>query len=151
MSTSRPRSIAKILEQVGSSGQPSLPERVRQLAEFERRVQACLAPDLAQHCRVAGIVRDCLRLATDTPAWAARLRFQGPRLLQQLARQSGLSLNAVQVRIIPPVSQHTPPARKLCLTAENARLLQQTAQAIKDPGLARALERLARHRTAPKR
>jgi len=150
MSTSRPRSIAKILERVGISGQPSLPARVRELGELERQVQACLAPDLARHCRVAGIVQGCLRLATESPAWAARLRFQGPRLLQQLARQRGLNLNAVQVRIIPPVLEPAPPARRLCLTAANARLLQQTAQTIADPGLAQALSRLARHRSKPK-
>ena len=146
MSTSRPRSIAKILERVGISGGPSLPTRVRELGELERQVRACLAPDLARHCQVAGIVQGCLRLATESPAWAARLRFQGPRLLQQLARQRGLNLNAVQVRIVPPVSEPTRPARRLSLTAANARLLQQTAQTIADPGLAQALGRLARRK-----
>lgn len=151
MSTRYPRSIAKIIEQVGSSGHSSLSAQVRQLAAFERQVKGCLPADLAEHCQVAGLRDGCLRLATDSPAWAARLRFQAPRLVQQLTHQGATGLRSVQVRIIPPTKQPMPPARKAHLATENAQLLEQTAEAIEDPGLAQALRRLARHRTGPRR
>lgn len=151
MSTKYPRSIANIIEQVGISGHSSLTAQVRQLAVIERQVRACLPADLAEHCQVAGIGDGCLRLATDSPAWAARLRFQGPRLLKQLTHQGLTALRTVQVRIIPLAAKPAPPSRKPHLANENAQLLEQTAKAIDDPGLAQALRRLARHRAGPKR
>lgn len=151
MSTRYPRSIAKIIEQVGISGHSSLTAQVRQLAALEQQVRACLAADLAEHCQVVGIRDGGLRLATDSPAWAARLRFQAPRLVQQLMRQGMTGLQSVQVRIIPPTKKPALSVRKVHLATENALLLEQTAQAIDDPGLAQALSRLARHRTGPQR
>lgn len=151
MSTKHPRSIAKIIEQVGISGHSSLTAQVRQLAVLEQQVRTCLPADLAEHFQVAGLRDGCLRLATDSPAWAARLRFQAPRLVQQLTLQGTTGLRSVQVRIIPPSKQPMPPVRKVHLAAENALLLEQTAQAIEDPELAQALRRLARHRTGPRR
>lgn len=148
MSTQRPRSIAKILEQVGISGHLPISVKARQLADFSQQVQACLPADLAGHCRVIGLRDGCLRLATETPAWAARLRFQAPRLVQQLRQRGAVTLHTVQVHVAPPAAPRTPPVRKLRMTAENARLLEQTARAIDDPGLARALARLARRGTA---
>jgi hypothetical protein len=151
MSTKYPRSIAKIIEQVGISGHSSLTAQVRQLAVIERQVRACLPADLAEHCQVAGFGDGCLRLATDSPAWAARLRFQGPGLVKQLTTQGMAALRTVQVRIIPLVVKPTPPSRKPHLATENAQLLEQTAKSIDDPGLAQALRRLARHRSGPQR
>lgn len=144
MSTQRPQSIGRILEQVGSSGHLPIAVKARQLADLSHRVQACLPADLAEHCRVIGLRDGCLRLATETPAWAARLRFQAPRLIQQLRQRGAVALHTVQVQITPTAARREAPARKPRMTAENARLLEQTARAIEDPGLARALARLAR-------
>lgn len=122
--------------------------KARQLADLGQRVQACLPAELAGQCRVIGLRDGCLRLATDTPAWAARLRFQAPRLVQQLRQRGAVTLHSVQVQISPAATPRTPPTRKPRMTTENARLLEQTARAIEDPGLARALTRLARRGAA---
>lgn len=148
MSTQRPRSIAKILEQVGTSGQLPISAKARQLTDLTQRIRACLPADLADHCRVIGLREGCLRLAAESPAWAARLRFQAPRLVQQLRQRGAATLHTVQVQIAPAAAPRTPPSRKPRMTAENARLLEQTARAIEDPGLARALTRLARRGAA---
>ncbi len=151
MSTKYPRSIAKIIEQVGISGHLSLTAQVRQLAAIDRQVKACLPADLAKHCQVAGYGNGSLRLATDSPAWAARLRFQALQLVKQLTNQGMAGLHSVQVRIIPQAIKPKLPSRKPHLATENAQLLEQTAKTIDDPGLAQALRRLARHRSGPKR
>ncbi|MBI5461916.1 MAG: DUF721 domain-containing protein [Gammaproteobacteria bacterium] len=145
MSTRTSRSIAKILEQVGKSDPAGLPVEARRLAGLERQVRACLPQELADHCHLAGIRDGCLRLVVDSPAWAARLRFQEPQLIRNWVRQGGGEIRRVQVRVAPQEQAPTPPARHLILTAESARLLEQTARGIADPGLAQALRRLARH------
>lgn len=144
MSTRTPRSIAQILEQVGNSDLRTLSARSRQAAELETRVLACLPADLAEHCRVGGISEGCLRLLVPTPAWAARLRFEAPQLVKSLLQQGATTIRSVDVRIAPPATPRTAPERHLRLSADNARLLEQTARAVTDPQLALALARLAR-------
>lgn len=148
MSTQRPRSIARILEQVGTSGHLPISAKARQLTDLTRRIRDCLPAELAGHCRVIALRDGCLRLATESPAWAARLRFQAPRLIRQLRQRGAVTLHVVQVQIAPAVAPRPLASRKPRMTAENARLLEQTARAIEDPGLARALARLARRGAA---
>lgn len=144
MSTRSPRSIAKILEQVGNSDLRSLTARGRQIADLEHQILACLPAELSGNCRVGGISDGCLRLFTATPAWASRLRFEAPQLLQILARLGITSVRSVQVRITPAASASSAPVHSVRLSQDNAKLLEQTARAIRDPRLAQALARLAR-------
>lgn len=145
MSTRTSRSIAKILEQVGISNPAGLPVQARRLVEIERQVRACLPQDLAEHCQVAGIRDGCLHLFADSPAWAARLRFQEPQIIQAWRRHGSGELRKTQVRVLPQAqSPRDPVTRKLTLTAANVQLLEQTARGIADSRLAQALRRLAR-------
>lgn len=144
MSTRTSRSIAEILDQVGSSDLRALSARGRQAAELERRVLACLPLDLSQACRVGGLSNGRLRLFVATPAWAARLRFEAPRLLKSLQQQGTTAIREVQIRVTPATTPPPAPQRRVQLSADNARLLEQTARAMTDPRLAQALARLAR-------
>lgn len=144
MSTRTPRSIAQILDQVGNSDLRALSAQGRLAADLERRILACLPPDLAAECRVGGISQGRLRLLAPTPAWAVRLRFEVPRLLKSLQLHGKTAICDVQVRIAPPTAPRPAPLRHVRLSADNARLLEQTARAIADPCLAQALARLAR-------
>lgn len=144
MSTRTPRSIGQILDQVGNSDLRALSVRSRQAAELECRIRACLPTDLAAECRVAGISDGRLRLLAATPAWAARLRFEAPRLLKSLQLQGTTAIREVQVRVTPPSAPRPAPLRPVRMSSDNARLLEQTARAIADPRLAQALARLAR-------
>lgn len=142
--TRKPVSIGRILERFGTSEHSDIPHKVRALAVLENRVLSLLPPEFAPHCRVAGLTGGRLLLVADTPAWAARLRFQGTHLVQHLGRVGTVTVRTVQVRIIPPVDETKPAPRRTRLSAENARLLEQTAKGIQDPRLAQALTRLAR-------
>lgn len=144
MSTRTPRSIAQILEQVGNSDLRSVSTRGRQLRDLERQVLASLPAELAGHCRVGGLADGCLLLFAATPAWASRLRFEAPRLHKLLARKGLASIRSVQVRIIPEAEARSLAPRKLRMSRDTARLLEQTARAVQDPRLAQALARLAR-------
>jgi hypothetical protein len=144
MSTRTPRSIAQILEQVGNSDLRTLSVRSRLAADLERQVLACLPAELAGQCRVGGVSEGCLRLLAPTPAWAARLRFEAPRLVKSLLQQGATAIRSVDVRIAPPATPRVAPERHIRMSPDNARLLEQTARAISDPRLAQALARLAR-------
>lgn len=145
MSTQKPIPIVKILERVSVSEHARLALQIRQHAELEKKILSLLPVDLAPHCRVAGLTDGQLRLTTTNPAWAARLRFQSARLVQQLKSQGAVTVRTVLVRIVPASTTRRVPQSSLRLSPDNARLLEQTASAIQDPGLSAALNRLARH------
>ena len=152
MSTQKPISVANILERISTSGHSSIALRARQIAEIEHKIIGLLPENLASQCRVAGLADGRLKLVCDSPAWAARVRFQGARLVQQLTRNGSVTVRTVQVRVLPTAENRPEPlARRARMTAENARLLRQTAEAIADPNLARALARLAGRGTDSKR
>lgn len=142
--THKPVSMSRILERFGTSEHSAIPHKVRALAVLERQILSLLPPEFAPHCRVAGVTGGRLLLVADTPAWAARLRFQGTQLVQHLGRVGTVTVRTVQVRIIPPIDETRPAPRRIRLSAENARLLEQTAKGIRDARLAQALTRLAR-------
>lgn len=145
MSAHTSRSIAKILERVGTSNLAGLSIQAQRLVELERQIRACLPQELAEHCQVAGIRDGCLNLFADSPAWAARLRFQEPQIIQAWRQRGGGELRKIQVRVLPQAQPPRGPAkRKLTLTEANVQLLEQTARGIPDARLAQALRRLAR-------
>jgi hypothetical protein len=94
---------------------------------------------------VAAVLQgDRLTLFADSPAWGSRLRFMAPRVAGSL-RGEAPALRTVKVRVLPgsapPPRRPRAPAR---LSASSARILDEVAGDISDPGLRAALQRLAR-------
>jgi hypothetical protein len=96
---------------------------------------------------VAAVSADVLTLGTDSQAWASRLRFLEPQILQS-ARDAGLPpARRVRLRVDPtwrpaptPRPDAAPPARTPAAGAALAAL----AAGEPSPALAAALRRLAR-------
>ena len=134
------RTCATLLEQVAAKAIG----HARTLQQLERLVRAALPADLAAHCSVMNLKKETLVLATDSPAWAARLRFAVPGLVKQLQCQLSTPLTRAEIRV-RPVSQEIqesarhPPA----LSMASATLLARTAEGIENPALREALYRLA--------
>ena len=120
----------------------------QRLEQIERLLQRFLEPPLGEHCRVANLRQGRLLLQADASAWATRLRFQAPALIDRLRRAlPGEPLKSVQVQVCPPAT----PARQArrasaLLSTENAEALRAMAAGIADPGLKAALLRLSTHR-----
>jgi hypothetical protein len=129
----------------GGPGLRCLLERAAELQRLTEAVRALLPMPLDEHCRAASLHGDALVLVCDSPAWATRLRYQAPSLLDELQRRCGLRARTLRVRVspeeTPPIA---PPRRRLRLSAASAELLEQTAQATEDTALRAALLRLAR-------
>jgi len=133
---------------MGSSSEGALGRtlaRAASLRALDRLLRACLDPPLSDHCRAAGVRSGRLLLQADSPAWGARLRYAGPRLLACLRQRSDYDLAEVTIRVEPanePTPVQRPPLR---LSADSAELLRATAETIPDAELRAALQRLARH------
>ncbi len=141
MPNDQPRSVAELL----SSGPlPRLLDHARLLARLQQALQTALPADLAPHCRVLNLRNQTLTLAAQGSAWAARLRYQVPALLQHFARQRTVTVRTIRVKVAGPTAKpQEKPKRNAHLSPSNARLLEQTASALQDPGLRAALLRVA--------
>jgi hypothetical protein len=108
-------------------------------------VQARLAPPLDQHCRYADLDNGRLTLVTDSPVWAARLRFLAPELLTGLHETHGV-IKECRVRVQPtslPTRAPTQAHRAIAMPPAAARLLLAAAEAQAGTELGLALRRLA--------
>ena len=141
MPTHKPVSIAKLFS---GGALPRLLDHSRALAQLDRALHKALPDPLKEHCHVVNLRGQTLTLAADSPAWAARLRYQSRTVLQHLARMQTVTVRTITVRIAParPPRQEKP-KRQAQLSATNARLLQQTANALTDPRLRAALLKVA--------
>ncbi|TNF57176.1 MAG: DUF721 domain-containing protein [Gammaproteobacteria bacterium] len=108
-------------------------------------VQTQLAPSLAQHCRFADLEEGRLTLVTDSPVWAARLRFLAPELLAALRGSWGEILDC-RVRVQPTSGPPYPPTSSRAgvpLSPATRQLLLDAAEVQAGTDLGLALRRLA--------
>jgi len=117
------------------------------LAQAELLLAEVMPAELNGRWGVTNLRQGELVLYTASPAWAARLRFLAPGLLQRLGEQAdSLGIDRIRVRVCLPPSRDRPTSRpRPRLSARSARLLEQVAEDMEDEGLRAALRRIARH------
>jgi len=105
-------------------------------------VSGVLPAALRAHCRLANVREGTVVMTADSPVWAARLKYLGPTLLEQLRRGHGLEGKELRVRIAPAAVPETPPLRRPVMPAAAGDALRSLAEHESDPDLAAALRRL---------
>ena len=74
-------------------------QRAQAMADLAQRLAAAMPDDLKGGIRAANVRDDGeLVVIADTPAWAARLRFEGDKLLAA-ARAAGERVTVISVRV----------------------------------------------------
>ena len=118
--------------------------QVRVLQQLQQLLDNHLPQPLAGHCRVAALDQEVLTLHTDSPAWAAKLRFQTADVLK-IVRDNGTfgSINTIRVKARPPESKPPAPVPGAQMSPNTARLLRDIAASIEDPELRASLLRLS--------
>ncbi len=113
------------------------------LMQLQRRLRDLLPSPLAEHCHVANARGRTIIVYVDSAAWATQLRFLSDQLAKTLLGEGGGRLKVrVRPSSRPSAPRKTRPAPRL--SPDNARLLRESAGAISDEALGRALRRLAR-------
>ncbi|MEZ5542487.1 MAG: DUF721 domain-containing protein [Pseudomonadota bacterium] len=97
----------KIQDIIGSRAQSRLVRQARLLLDIDAQLQQLLPDSLRPHCRLLSVNGNKLVLAADSPAWAARLRFQTHQLLRQLRLPGNVRLRGIRIRVRPPEAGHT--------------------------------------------
>lgn len=91
--------LKNLLNPSGIGELADMVQRAQSMAELAGRLSAALPDELQAGIRAAN-VRDGgeLVVIADSPAWAARLRFEGDRLLAA-ARDAGERVETISVRV----------------------------------------------------
>ena len=119
--------------------------KAKQLEKLTRLIKASLPVNCQEHVQVADIRDYQLVLMTDSPAWSSRLRLYSQNMIQMLKEHTNIEVNRVQIKLSQPKKVIDKPVRaRRYLNKNTARMIQQTAEAIDDPDLQRALKNLAK-------
>lgn len=143
-----PSPLSQLLHKASNSSLNRILARAKGLQQLERRLLQCLDIEAATHCRLLNIEQGECVLGVDSAAWASRLRYQLPNLLECARRLEGLSgLRHIRLSLQEPTTPLTEaslpkrPAQRL--SRESAMAVNECARHIEHEGLRHALQRLA--------
>lgn len=146
MKRSGNQSIGQFLRGIKSGRGQSLPQTLAAHQALEKRLLRHLPMPVREHCRLGQIRDNTLIIFVDSAAWATRLRFMATQIVKQLQRDDSVTLNRLEVRILPqnmPSTSAAPVRAPARLSVENANLISSLARGVDDDKLSRALQRLA--------
>ena len=125
---------------------PPLLNRAAQLSNLQQKLRNELEPPLSEHLFVANFNNAIMTLYTDSPAWAAKLRYNISSILKIAQTRCGLAdLRSVRIKVILPENRITDTKRKIELSDQSKRLILNAAETTKDPLLRSTLFRLSRN------
>ncbi|CAN5214667.1 hypothetical protein BH10PSE19_BH10PSE19_22510 [soil metagenome] len=89
MTTKPEKSIQTILAGQNSFLEPIF-QQLQQINTLDALLQSFLDAELRPYCRVANLRDGCLVIQAENSAWATRLRYALPQLLQQFRTEGNL-------------------------------------------------------------
>ena len=97
------KSLSELLA-VGGKRLSRLVEQAAERSQVLEQVRAALPARLAQAVVSAGITQGRLTVGVVGAVWASRLRYFTETLRTRVAKSAGLTILAVRIRVVPPVT-----------------------------------------------
>ena len=141
-----PKSIAEVVS--SSPVIQKLRQEAKKLERLQGFIDSFLEPEVAKRLHVGSQGSDFIVLIAESSAWAAKIRYLVPVILQNLATQPEYAtINTVRIRTEKNdrPAPYTPEIRRLALGKKAASALEESSELIEDPEIAAALRRLGRH------
>ena len=124
----------------------SLRQKSKKIEPIQEFIDSFLDPDMAKRFIVASGEEDHIVLLADSSAWAAKIRYLIPSMLDNFARHEQLKwIKKIQVKILKHDQQKSEyRISKAAVPSERSRnQIREFADLIDDEELAAALKRLA--------
>ncbi len=97
-----PQDLNQLIHQQGLL--PSIAEKAELLLHLDHHVKQMITGPVTEQLKVANFRGGILVIETTTAAWAARINFQKPKLLQQLQTETLPMLSAIEVKVNPALN-----------------------------------------------
>lgn len=137
------------------SAEPSplqnLVKQAQRIQQLGRKLESRLDPSFQGNFTLANINDGVATILANSSAWATRLRYHIPDILDELAKQLGQNrVNTVRIKIAPTTQQEirTSGKKHNKLSREAASYLIRTADDFGDSPIRDTLLNIARHHTA---
>ena len=121
--------------------------RIALLQAIQDKLQTTLPPPLSDNFIIANVSKDTLVLHTQSPAWAAKLRFNTPLILDSVKEfYDTVPPKSLRIKVVPdsPQQAQVQTKRKIGISKTNSQLIKSTAESIKDSSLRESLLKLSR-------
>ena len=150
----KPLLVANLLGSKASRSKALIAEAKR-LSQINIVLNQSLDQQLAEHIYVSTLVNGLLTLVVDSPAWATRLRYMQPTIIADMKKYAISSeINQIKIKVRPAdhiKAKKAPRAkRELTISHESAEIMQESLNAISDPGLKASLSKIIRHAKSKK-
>lgn len=144
----RPQILDKFLNSANTELE-GLVTHARQLRRLQGQYQKMISENLAKNCQVANFQQGVLTLCCQSAAWATRAKMDKGQIVTALRENDAFAhLKDIQV-ITRPATQPIESKEKIkeiSMSGESANIISSMAEAISDPALSNALQRLSRHK-----
>jgi len=93
------KSVSELIQH-SSKTLSQLRKRLDERGKLLLQVRAALPPRLVEYALSAGLQDGVLTLGTDSAAWASRLRYVAPELIDKFRLDYGVKVERVRVRVV---------------------------------------------------
>ena len=115
---------------------------IEKINELQIKLQKHLDSPLNKHVAVADIRQKTLVLHTDSQAWAAKLRYQTPDILNKVKRDTP-GIHTIRIKVMPSDSLNQVARQAQQVSPDTAHAIRQVADKIGDPTLRSTLHSIA--------
>ena len=140
-------SISNLLEDNDSSF-AALFKKANSIQEIDHRVKELLDPSLKNNFELANINTDTAIILVSSSAWATRLRYNIPAILDILHNQLNYgSVKTVRIKIKKPILEKSVLTNNpVTLSNDTAQFLHDVADNFTDPELRQCILKLSKNR-----
>lgn len=123
-------------------------KKAHDIQEMDRKLKKLLDPLLQDHFELANINTDNAVILVSSSAWATRLRYNIPAILNALNNNLNLnSVKTIRIKVKHSIPDKSNPNKEpIYLSNDTAHFLNETAKNFSDPELRACLIQLSKNR-----
>jgi hypothetical protein len=115
------------------------------LLKLQSLIRSNINQPESDHIYLASVSQETVILYTDSPAWAAKLRFRTQQLIDIMRNYLEFPhINTIRIKVSPVLNKGENLIKIAGLSQKTAKLLEETAQNMDDQELKSALLRLSK-------
>ncbi|MCZ6802447.1 MAG: DUF721 domain-containing protein [Proteobacteria bacterium] len=141
-----PHSIRTLLQNQNSPI-ADICKKAHSIQEIDHKLKNLLDPSLKNHFELANIKTDIVILLVSSPAWATRLRYNIPAILNALNNQLNFtSVKTIRIKVRKAIPDYLSSNKKqIYLSDKSAQFLSKVANNFNDPQLRSCILRLSKN------
>ncbi len=116
------------------------------LLKLQSVIRSHIKTPESEHIYLASVSQDALILYTDSPAWAAKLRFRTQQLIDIIRNYTEFpQINTIRIKVSPALIHTEDTTEFTGLSPKTTKYLEEMAENMPDPQFKAAFAKLSKH------